>query len=245
MSQKLIISNSLEEIYSLPQTVASETHICSFQYRVLNYIMYTSSSFFKIDLSLNDKCTFSGSSKEELYHLFSECSHAQIFWKIFSSWWLELVKEKITVSLKDIILGVLNRTDITIFLQFSENCVFGKVEKLAFTLILISFLRKQELSLKPRNIQQTKMRRLQVASFGKRWEEIIAKPLQELKYMYSLKKMLLKGKEKSCLRKVSVIFEVFVIVLYCIVSNGCSVINAPCDVSVVSNCKYCQLVVVF
>ena len=56
------------------------------------------------------------------------------------------------MSLKDIILGVLNRTDITIFLQFSENCVFGKVEKLAFTLILISFLRKQELSLKPRNI---------------------------------------------------------------------------------------------
>ena len=97
-------------------------------------------------------CTFSGSSTEELYHLFSECSHAQIFWKIFPSWWLELVKENITVSLKDIILGVLNRTDITIFLQFSENCVFGKVEKLAFTLISISFLRKQELSLKPRNI---------------------------------------------------------------------------------------------
>ena len=62
--------------------------------------------------------TFSGSSKEELYHLFSECSHAQIFWKIFSSWWLELVKENITVSLKDIILGLLNRTDI---LQFSYN----------------------------------------------------------------------------------------------------------------------------
>ena len=83
MSKKVIsdfdISNSLKEIYSLPQTVASETYIWSFQYRVLNYILYTNSKLFKIDLSLSDKCTFCGSSKEEMYHLFFECSHAQIF----------------------------------------------------------------------------------------------------------------------------------------------------------------------
>jgi len=106
------ISNSFEEIYSLPQTVASETYIWFFQYRVLSYILYTNSKLFKIDLSLNDKCTFCSSAKEELYHLFFECSHVQIFWKTFSSWWFELVKENITVSLKDIILGLLNRTDI-------------------------------------------------------------------------------------------------------------------------------------
>ena len=68
MSKKLIwdfhISNSLEEIYSLPQTVASETYIWSFQYRVLNYILYTNSKLVKIDLSFNDKCTFCGSAKE-------------------------------------------------------------------------------------------------------------------------------------------------------------------------------------
>ena len=74
MSKKLIldfdISNSLEEIYSLPQTVASETYIWSFQYRVLNYILYTNLKLFKTDLSLNDKWTFCGSSKEEYYRLF-------------------------------------------------------------------------------------------------------------------------------------------------------------------------------
>ena len=120
MSKKLIsdfvISNSLEEIYSLPRTVASETYIWSFQYRVLNYILYTNAKLFKIGLSLNDKCTFCDSSKEELYHLFFECSHAQIFWKTFSSWWFELVKENITMTLKDIILGLLNRTDIINYL---------------------------------------------------------------------------------------------------------------------------------
>ena len=120
MSKKLIsdfdISNSLEEIYSLPQTVASETYIWSFPYRVLNYILYTYSKLFKIDLSLNDKYTFTGFAKEELYHLFFECSHAQIFWKTFPSWWFELVKENLTLSLKDIILGLLNRTDIINYL---------------------------------------------------------------------------------------------------------------------------------
>ena len=115
MSKKLIsdfgISNFLEEIYSLAQTVASETYIWSFQYRVLNYILYTNTKLFEIGLSLNDKCTFG-----DLYHLFFECSHAQIFWKTFSSWWLELVKENITMTLKDIILGLLNGTDVINYL---------------------------------------------------------------------------------------------------------------------------------
>ena len=64
-----------------------------------NYILCTNAIFFKIGLSLNDKCTFCDSSKEELYHLFFECSHAQIFWKKFSSRWFKLVKENITVTL--------------------------------------------------------------------------------------------------------------------------------------------------
>ena len=70
MSKKLIsdfdISNFLEEIYSFPQTVASETYLWSFQYRVLNYILYTNTKLFKIGLSLNDKCTFCDSSKKRV-----------------------------------------------------------------------------------------------------------------------------------------------------------------------------------
>ena len=83
---------------------------------MLNYILYTNSKLFKIDLSLNDKCTFRDSAKAELYRLFFKCSHAQIFWKTFSSWWFELVKENITVSIKDIILGLLGITDIINYL---------------------------------------------------------------------------------------------------------------------------------
>ena len=85
MSKRLIsdfdVSNSLEQIYSPPHAVASETYIWSFQYKVLNYILYTNAKPYKIGLAQSDKCTFCNSSKEELYHRLFECFHAQSFWK--------------------------------------------------------------------------------------------------------------------------------------------------------------------
>ena len=38
--------------------------------------------------------------------------HAQIFWKKCTSWWFDRVKENIGITLKEIILGLLNRNDI-------------------------------------------------------------------------------------------------------------------------------------
>ena len=157
MSKKLIldISNSLEEINSLPQTVASETYNWSFQYRVLNYILYTNSKLFKINLSLNDKCTVCSSAKEELHHLFFQCSHAQTFWKAFFSWCFELVKENITVSLKDIILGLLNRTDIinNYLIILGKLCIW-ECRKTGIFPDFNIFLKKVKIknNLKPRNI---------------------------------------------------------------------------------------------
>ena len=179
MSKKLIsdfdISNSLEEIYSLPQTVASETYIWSFQYRVLNYILYTNSKLFKIDLSLNDKCTFCGSSKEELYHLFFECSHAQIFWRTFSSWWFELVKENITVSLKDIILGLLNSTDIINYVIILGKLCIWECRKAGIYPDLNIFLKKVKIKFETEKYIANKNGTF--ARFRKRWEATLAKIL--------------------------------------------------------------------
>ena len=148
MSKKLIsdfdISNFLEEIYSLPQTVASETYIWSFQYRVLIYILYTNTKLFKIGLSLNDKCTFCDSSKEELYHLFFECSHTEIFWKTFSCWCFELVKENITMTSKDIMLGLLNRTDVINYLIILGKLCIWKCRKAGIHPDFDIFLKKSK-----------------------------------------------------------------------------------------------------
>ena len=177
MSKKLIsdfdISNSLEEVYSLPKTVASETYIWSFQYRVLNYIVYTNSKLFKIDLSLNDKCTFCGSSKEELHRLFFECSHAQIFWKTFSSWWFELAKENITMTLKDSILGLLNRTDIVNYLIILGKLCIWECGKAGIYPDFNIFLKKVKIKFKTEKYIANKNGTF--ASFRKRWEAIRAK----------------------------------------------------------------------
>ena len=179
MSKKLIsdfdISNSLEEISSFPQTVASETYIWSFQYRVLNYILYTNSELFKIDLSLNDRCAFFGSSKEELYHLFFECSHAQIFWKTFSSWWFELVKENITVSLKDIILGLLNTTDIINYVIILGKLCIWECRKASIYPDFNIFLKKVKIKFETEKYIANKSRTF--ARFRKRWEATLAKLL--------------------------------------------------------------------
>ena len=167
------ISNSLEEIYSLPQTVASETYIWSFQYRVLNCILYTNSKLSKIDLSLSDKCTFCGSSKEELYHLFFECSHAQIFWKTFSSWWFELVKENMTVTLKDIILGLLNRTDIINYLIILGILCIWECRKAGIYPDFNLFLKKVNIKFETEKYIANKNGTF--ASFRKRWEAILFK----------------------------------------------------------------------
>ena len=59
------------------------------------------------------------------------------------SWWFEPVKENITVTLTDITLGLLNRTDITNYLIILGKLhTFGNAQKLASSLILIFFLDK-------------------------------------------------------------------------------------------------------
>ena len=128
---------------------------------MLNYILCTNSKLFQIDLSLNDKCTFCSSAKEELYQLHFECSHAQIFSKAFSSLWFEFVKENITVSLKYIILGLLNRTDIINYLIiFGKLCIW-ECRKAGIFPDCSILANKNET----------------VASFRKRWKAILVKLL--------------------------------------------------------------------
>ena len=80
--------------------------------------------------------------KKELYHLFFECFHAQIFWKTFSSWWFELVKENITMTLKDIILGLLNRTDVINYLIILGKLCIWECRKAGIHPVLIFVLKQ-------------------------------------------------------------------------------------------------------
>ena len=85
-----------QEVFSIPYLVASETYVWSFQYRILNFILFTNDKLFKIGLSDSDKCSFCGTYTEDLYHLFFNCSFVQAFWNVFTVWWSDLSGEYLT-----------------------------------------------------------------------------------------------------------------------------------------------------
>ena len=129
MSRRLIadfdVEDMLEKIYFLPHNVASETYVLSFQYRLLNYILFTNAKLFKIGLLLTDQCTFCNVNDETLYHLFFECSHVQAFWECFVEWWTVVANENLSLTLKDVILGFPERNDILNYLLIlSKLCIW-------------------------------------------------------------------------------------------------------------------------
>ena len=51
-------SDQLQQMFNLPHQVALEPYVKGFQYKVLNFILYTNSKLYKIGYSTDDKCTF-------------------------------------------------------------------------------------------------------------------------------------------------------------------------------------------
>ena len=59
LSQEFYLrEDQISEVYLLPLRVASEQYVRSFQYKVLNYILYTNDRLFKIGYVSNPNCTF-------------------------------------------------------------------------------------------------------------------------------------------------------------------------------------------
>ena len=111
-----------QKIFSIPYRTASETYVWSFQYRMLNFILFTNDKLFKIGLSDSDKCSFCGAYSENLYHLFFNCSTVRAFWNRFTVWWSDVGGENLSLTLKDIIIGLLHRTDVLNYL-----IILGKI----------------------------------------------------------------------------------------------------------------------
>ena len=74
MSERLIadfdVEDMLEKIYLLAHNVASETYVLSFQYQLLNCILFTNAKLLKIGLLLTDQCTFCNVNEETVSSFF-------------------------------------------------------------------------------------------------------------------------------------------------------------------------------
>ena len=92
LSADLELSNSLQEVFSIPYYATGETYVWSFQYKLLNNILFTNTKLFKIGLIESEQCSFCTIIyKEDLYHLFYDCSYSRAFWNRFCNWWTNLI----------------------------------------------------------------------------------------------------------------------------------------------------------
>ena len=137
------LSNA-QEVFSIPYLVASETYVWSFQYRVLNFILFTNDKLFKMGLSDSDKCSFCGTYTEDLYHLFFNCSFVQAVWNVLTVWWFDLSGKYLTLSLKDIMVGLLQRNNLLNYLIILGKLTIWECRKNNTSLIFRLFLHKVE-----------------------------------------------------------------------------------------------------
>ena len=92
----------------MPLRVANEPYLRSFQYKVLNSILYTNELLCKIGYVSNPNCSFCQQTIETIPHILFDCSFAISFWK--EVYWQILNKlkscESLTPEYRDIILGL-------------------------------------------------------------------------------------------------------------------------------------------
>ena len=100
--------DQINQIFLLPHSVALESYVKAFQYKVINSIFYTNTKLCKIGYRSNDLCTFCNTESETSNHFFYNCSHTRQFWTDFASYWHLLSKHQIHLSLKDVLFGILS-----------------------------------------------------------------------------------------------------------------------------------------
>ena len=98
--------DQLSEAYLLPLRVASEPYLRSFQYKVLNYILYTN-DLFKIGYVSIPNCNYCKENRETVHHILFECPFSRRFWTMVSSFLLNRLASCGCLSIRDIMIGIL------------------------------------------------------------------------------------------------------------------------------------------
>ena len=75
-----LTEEQLSKTYLLPLHVASEPYVRSFQYKVLNCILFTNDLLFKIGYIASPNCTFCKEALETIQHFLFYCAVSQAFW---------------------------------------------------------------------------------------------------------------------------------------------------------------------
>ena len=80
------ISYDWKKIYTLPRLVSIDSYTRTFQYRLLNNILYLNKQLFKMKLVENPLCSYCKIKQETSIHMFSECSISVSIWNKLERW---------------------------------------------------------------------------------------------------------------------------------------------------------------
>ena len=95
-----------EVIYQIPHVVTLDTKTRVFQYKLLNRIIYTNKSLYKMKMIDSPLCTFCKISDESLEHLFCRCDFIVAFWMSVVLWLKSLHIAIDSLNDCDIIFGL-------------------------------------------------------------------------------------------------------------------------------------------
>ena len=119
--------DQINRIFLLPHSVALESYVKAFQYKVINPIFYTNTKLCKIGYKSNDLCTFCKTVSETSDHFFYNCSHTRQFWTDFASYWHLLSKHQIHLSLKDVLFGIFSEKKCPLLDLLNYFVIIGKL----------------------------------------------------------------------------------------------------------------------
>ena len=99
----------VSEAFLLPVRVANEPYLRSFQYKVLNSVLFTNDRLFKIGYVSKPNCTFCHQLTETISHILFECSFSNSFWNEVNKKILSKIKSCRGLSLTycDVLVGSL------------------------------------------------------------------------------------------------------------------------------------------
>ena len=93
----------------LPRIVTIESSLRSFQYKILNNILYLNEQLFKFNIVDSPLCSLCGTYNESIKYLFCTCTVTQSLWDQLRSWLYKVISFPISEP-KTVILGLPSET---------------------------------------------------------------------------------------------------------------------------------------
>jgi len=99
--------NQVSEAFLLPVRVANKPYLRSFQYKVLNSVLFINERLCKIGYVSNPNCTFFHQLTETISHILFSCPFSNSFWQEVNEKILSKIKSCRSLSLTycDVIVG--------------------------------------------------------------------------------------------------------------------------------------------